>query len=125
MPWNCRWYGFPALTDALAPGGKRPCAEAWDLYDACMGGGFADPIAGSGAGPAPDVAARPGVNYNDPRILDQIKFDQSASDAAKWLETINANRGIMTGAPSNEGGLNLIWILAAVLVIAGVVMFKR
>lgn len=128
VPWNCKWFGFPGLTDLLASGGKRPCAEAWDLYDACVAGGFNRNIpAGSGAGKAPDQAAQRGVNYNDPKVLQSIYEKQLQNDKTKWDETIKAIMKTMSGDGSGDRpiGLNWIVLLALVIVVGGLIWAKK
>lgn len=128
VPWNCKWYGFPGLTDLLASGGKRPCAEAWDLYDACVAGGFNRNIpSGSGAGKAPEKAAQPGLNYNDPTVLQSIYEEQLRNDKTKWDETIKAIMQTMSGDGSGDrpAGLNWIVLLALVIVVGGLMWAKK
>lgn len=103
--------------------GDNRCAEAWDLYDACMSGGFPRPAPGFGAGPAPPAAAQPGVNYNDQEVLRRIQEQQRASDKVKWFETIAANRNIIEGAPNDEAGPSEGWAMALALGVIVLGMF--
>lgn len=120
VPWYCGAWGFPALTNVF---GDNRCAEAWDLFDACISGGFPRPVAGSGAGPAPDLAARPGVNYNDPEVLRRIEEQQRAGDKVRWFETIAANRNIIEGAPKDEAEPSEGWAMALALGVIVLGMF--
>lgn len=127
VPWYCSRWGFPALTDILS--GGRPCAEAWDLYDACIAGAYNPNLApGSGAGKAPDIAADPNVNYNDPAVQDAIRRGQNANDAAAWAAIIEANRRLLSGDGSDPDNppaqINWIVLGALGLVVVGAVVLK-
>ncbi|MBK7927078.1 MAG: hypothetical protein IPJ98_06125 [Bryobacterales bacterium] len=107
--------------------------EAYDLERACNAGGFNRNIpSGSGAGNAPDSAAQPGLNYNDPTVLQSIYEEQLRNDKTKWNETIKAIMKTISGAPRagddpnpKEPGLNWIVVLALVIFVGGVLLAKK
>jgi len=126
VPLECKLGWIPLL--GLPWFLSQRCREADDLQKACNAGGFnRNILAGSGAGPAPPLAAQPGVNYNDPAVLAAIAEGQRRSDAEEWQRTIDANRRLMSGAagdddPPDDGefpwGLVLVGIAGVVLIVA-------
>jgi len=101
VPWYCGTWGFPGLVNTFS---DRRCDEAWSLYDGCMAGGFNRHLATSrGAPKAPPVAARPGVNYNDPAVLRSIQSQNEAQSLLDWQSWIDANKKLISGAPWPTG----------------------
>jgi hypothetical protein len=118
VPWHCAFGWVPILGAPVAF--SQECREAYDLERACMAGGFPRPVAGPGAGPAPPLAAKPGVDYDDPAILREIERQQREADKVRWFQTVEANRNIIDYAPGNEPpepreGLVLLAALAIVV----------
>lgn len=120
ISWECRY--FPLLTNTFE---NNRCNEAWDLYDACMAGVFPRHLAAPpGAPKAPELAAKPGVNYNDPEVQRSIQRQNEAQSVLDWEKWKEANRKIMTGdapdrKPSDE---NWVLLLALGVVVLGMYM---
>lgn len=126
LPWECTWWG--SIATFWDPTQVQKCREADDLVRACNAGSFNRNIrSGSGAGPAPSTAAQPGVNYNDPAVLDRIRREQAASDKVTWFQTIDAIRGAMGGDGNPQDQTEFPWlaVLLFVALFAGLVLIKK
>lgn len=123
VPWYCAAGWIPLIGAPIAY--SQQCREAYDLERACNAGGFPRNIpSGSGAGKAPDSAAQPGVNYNDPAVLQSIYEEQLRNNKTTWDDTIKAIMKTISGAPRAGDDLNpkepgpnwTLWVLVGVLV---------
>jgi hypothetical protein len=131
VPWYCAPGWIPIIGAPIAF--SERCREAYDLERACNAGGFNRHIpAGSGAGKAPDLAAKPGVNYNDPAVLRDIYEEQLRNDQAGWTRRIEEIGKTMSGAPRADDDddpkdkpLNWIFIAALVIFVVGVILAKK
>ena len=131
IPFECTKLGSVLTFWDWRPSTAQKCAVAEDLYKGCIAGAWnPNLVPGSGAGKAPPLAAQPGVNYNDPKVLQAIAEEQKKNDMSAWLASIAANMRLMSGDGSKpddpkEPGLNFMILAALAIVIGGALLAKR
>ncbi len=128
VPWDCAFGWVPLLGAPWALSTR--CREAYEVEKACNAGAYnPNLVPGSGAGAAPVIAAQPGVNYNDPKVLQEIAEGQKRNDLTAWLASISSNLRLMGGDGSKpeaeEPGMNFMILMALAIVIGGALLAKR